>query len=410
VTNHGGFNDMTRMTIGRRGALLGAAGAAASFAIGGKAFSQANPVVFGALPPLTGAGGPYGPAMLRAIQSVVEQANAAGGIKGRQIRLVFEDDQTNPDAGVRGARKLIDVDRVSALMGTWASSVTTAVAPLCWENRVPLFTVSGADSITLLPHQGHIFRTQPNSRLQIETASNWLIGKGAKRVFHMAAQSPFAQSSQDVMTERFRAGGGAVSGFIVYEREKTAFRSEVDQIMRSRSDTVMLNGYLPDVTILLRELFRAGFDGRRFTFAYAAPPSIFQSLPNEVTTGLTTFQPSPDLDSPAFNRLKAAFGSTEVDPYSAQVHDHASMAILAAAQAGEVTGTAIRDNVRKICQGDGEKVDNVTDGLRLIAAGRAVNFEGASGPCEFDDRGDIRGTKFRYDIAEAGRFRMLELA
>jgi branched-chain amino acid transport system substrate-binding protein len=401
---------MTEMTIGRRGVLL----AAASFAIGGKAFSQSNPVVFGALPPLTGAGGPYGPAMLRAMQGVVEQANGAGGIRGRQIRLVFEDDQTNPDAGVRGARKLIDVDRVSALMGTWASSVTTAVAPLCWENRVPLFTVSGADSITLLPHHGHIFRTQPNSRLQIETASNWLLSKGARRVFHMAAQSPFAQSSQDVMVEKFRAAGGAISGFIVYEREKTAFRSEVDQIMRSRSDTVMLNGYLPDVTILLRELFRAGFDGRRFTFAYAAPPSVFQSLPNEVTNGLVTFQPSPDLDSPAFNRLKAAFGSTEVDPYSAQVHDHASLAILAAAQgatgSGEVSGTAIRDNVRKVCQGDGEKVDNVADGLRLIAAGRPVNFEGASGPCEFDERGDIRGTKFRYDQAEGGRFRMLELA
>jgi branched-chain amino acid transport system substrate-binding protein len=101
--------------------------------------------------------------MLRAIQGVVEEANAAGGIRGRQIRVVAEDDQTNPDAGVRGARKLIDVDRVSAIMGTWASAVTTAVAPLCWENRLPLFTVSGADSITLLPHQGYIFRTQPNS-------------------------------------------------------------------------------------------------------------------------------------------------------------------------------------------------------------------------------------------------------
>ncbi|MDO9502703.1 ABC transporter substrate-binding protein [Falsiroseomonas sp.] len=400
---------MMQMNIGRRGALLGAAAAVSSFAIGGRAFAQTQPVVFGALPPLTGAGGPYGPAMLRAMQGVVEQANSAGGIKGRQVRLAFEDDQTNPDAGVRGARKLIDVDRVQALMGTWASSVTTAVAPLCWENRVPLFTVSGADSITLLPHQGHIFRTQPNSRLQIETASKWLLGKGARRVFHMAAQSPFAQSSQEVMTATLGAAGGTVSGYIVYEREKTAFRSEVDQIMRSRSDTVMLNGYLPDVTILLRELYRAGFDGRRFTFAYAAPASVFGTLPNEVTNGLTTFQPSPDLNSPAFTRLKAAFGNTEVDPYSAQVHDHATMAILAAAQGGEATGTVIRENVRKISQGDGEKVDNVTDGLRLIAAGRAVNFEGASGPCEFDDRGDIRGTKFRYEVAEGGAYRVLEL-
>ena len=401
---------MTSFRLNRRAALLGAAGAVSTFAIGGKAFGQGAPVVFGALPPLTGAGGPYGPAMQRAIQGVIDEANAAGGIRGRQIRLVTEDDQTNPDAGIRGARKLIDVDRVSALMGTWASSVTTAVAPLCWQNRVPLFTVSGADSITLLPHEGYIFRTQPNSRLQIATAGDWLSGKGAKRVYHLAAQSPFAQSSQEVLTERMRAHGGVVSGFTIYERDKTAFRSEVDAIMRSRSDTVFLNGYLPDVTILLRELFRAGFDGRRFTMAYAANANTFQSLPNDVTNGLITFQPSPDLNSGAFARLKNRFGNVEVDPYSAQTNDHATLAILAAAQAGEATGIAIRDNVRKVSQGGGAVVDNVTDGLKAIAAGQAVNFEGASGPVSFDERGDIQGTKFRYEVAEAGRFRMLELA
>ena len=272
-----------------------------------------------------------------------------------------------------------------------------------------LFSVSGADSITQLPHQGYIFRTQPTSHLQINTACNWLMGKGARRIFHLAAQSPFAQSSQEVMAQRFRAGGGEVTGFIVYERDKTAFRSEVDQVMRSRSDTVMLNGYLPDVTILLRELYRAGFDGRRFTFAYAANQNTFQSLPNEVTNGLVTFQPSPDVDSGAFKRLKDRFGSTQVDPYSAQTYDHASLAILAAALAGDASGTSIRDNVRKISQGEGEKVDNVTDGLRAIAAGRAINYDGASGPVEFDERGDIKGTKFRFEVAEGGAFKVLEI-
>ena len=72
-------------------------------------------------------------------------------------------------------------------------------------------------------------------------------------------------------------------------------------------------------------------------------------------------------------------------------------------------GTAIRDNVRRISQGSGETVDNVTDGLRAITAGRAVNFEGASGPVSFDERGDIQGTKFRYEVAENGRFRLLAL-
>lgn len=399
---------MTRFAIGRRAA-LSAAATLPLVAIGGRAFGQGNPITFGALPPLTGAGGPYGPAMLRAIQGVVEEANAAGGVRGRQIRVVAEDDQTNPDAGVRGARKLIDVDRVSALMGTWASSVTTAVAPLCWENRIPLFTVSGADSITLLPHQGYIFRTQPNSRLQIATGADFLIRQGARRIFHLAAQSPFAQSSQDTLVEKFREAGGAVAGYIVYERDKTAFRSEVDQIMRARVDTVFLNGYLPDVTILLRELFRAGFDGRRFTPAYAVNQTTFQTLPNEVTNGVLTWQPSPDVESAAFKRLQTRFGNVEVDPYSAQTQDHATLAILAAAAAGDAAGTAIRDHVRRISQGDGEKVESVTEGLRALAAGRAINYEGSSGPLSFDERGDIQGTKFRYERAANGRFELVEL-
>jgi branched-chain amino acid transport system substrate-binding protein len=399
---------MTRFTLGRRAALFGAA-TLPLVAIGGRAFGQGAPITFGALPPLTGAGGPYGPAMLRAIQGVVEEANAAGGVRGRQVRVVAEDDQTNPDAGVRGARKLIDVDRVTALMGTWASSVTTAVAPLCWENRIPLFTVSGADSITLLPHQGYIFRTQPNSRLQIATGAEFLLRQGARRVFNISAQSPFAQSSQEVLVETLAKGGGQVTNFIVYERDKTAFRSEVDQIMRARVDTVFLNGYLPDVTILLRELFRAGFDGRRFTPAYAVNQTTFQTLPNEVTNGVLTWQPSPDVESAAFKRLQTRFGNIEVDPYSAQTQDHATLAILAAAAAGDASGTAIRDNVRRISQGDGEKVESVTDGLRALAAGRSINYEGSSGPLSFDQRGDIEGTKFRYERAANGRFELVEL-
>ena len=124
--------------------------------------AQAGPIKLGTLTPLTGSGGPYGPAMVTTVKAVIDEVNAAGGVLGRQLVLVSEDDQTSPEAGVRAARKLIDVDKVSAIMGTWASSVTTAVAPLCWESKTFLSTVSGADSITGLPHLGYLVRTQPN--------------------------------------------------------------------------------------------------------------------------------------------------------------------------------------------------------------------------------------------------------
>src|SRR5262249_33309336 len=154
-------DDMPR-PISRRRALQGLALGTVSVAGPSLVRAQASSLVLGVLTPLTGAGGFDGPRMLQAMQGVAAGRTGAGGVIGRQIELVVEDDQTNPEAAVRAARKLIDVSKVPVIMGTWASAVTSAVAPVCWESKTFLTTVSGADSITLLPHQGYLIRTQPN--------------------------------------------------------------------------------------------------------------------------------------------------------------------------------------------------------------------------------------------------------
>ena len=75
------------------------------------------------------------------------------------------------------------------------------------------------------------------------------------------------------------------------------------------------------------------------------------------------------------------------------------------ANAKEATGTAIKDNIRKVTQGGGKAVDNAVDGIKAIAAGEKVDYAGASGPCDFDDKGDILDCKFRYDQIKAGKER-----
>ncbi len=109
------------MVISRRTAL--AVGLAAPFIRVARAADE--PLRLGALCPLTGAGGQYGPSMVKVIQAAADAINQAGGIGGRQIAVTVADTQTNPDAGVAGAHKLIDVDRVSAvaMVGTWANAV-----------------------------------------------------------------------------------------------------------------------------------------------------------------------------------------------------------------------------------------------------------------------------------------------
>ncbi|HEY0419436.1 MAG TPA: ABC transporter substrate-binding protein, partial [Acetobacteraceae bacterium] len=198
-------------------------------------------------------------------------------------------------------------------------------------------------------------------------------------------------------------------GQVVYDPAKTSFRSEIDQALRTRPDTLYLNSYTPDITVLLRELYRAGYDGRKFTFGYAANAKLLESLPAEVVEGLTSFAPSPDVDSPAFKRVQAIVGP-DPDPYSCQVHDHISLVALAIAQAGAASGPAIHDTVRAVGDPAGETVHSAVDGLKLIAAGRKVNYEGASGPCKFTPSGDITDCKFRFDIAEKGRYRLLGIS
>lgn len=399
------------MTISRRSVLKGAAAVTVSSLIPIAARAQGAPIKLGTLTPLTGAGGNYGPSMRKAMEWVAGEVNAAGGVLGRPVQLASEDDQTNPDAAVRAARKLIDVDRVAAIMGTWASAVTTAVAPLCWESKTFLTTVSGSDTITLLPHQGYLIRTQPNTVLQGKKFAEFMVSVGAKRVAIIAVQAPFAQPTQKVVGEELKKRGSELVVGLVYDKDKTTFRSEIDQILRTKPDMIYLNGYTPDVTVVMKDLYKAGYAGGKIAQAYSVNQKLLNALPAEVTDGTYTIAPSPSIDSVAYRRLAKALGSDDLDPYSCQCHDHISLAVLAIAHAkGEATGAAIKDHVRKISQGPGTKVESAVDGLKLLAQGKEINYEGASGPCDFTELGDILDTKFRYEQAEKGKFKLLKIA
>jgi len=242
---------MVRLT--RRGLLQTTAALAAPSIVR----AQGGALRLGVLTPLTGAGAFDGPRMLKAMQAVANEVNGAGGVAGRKLELVVEDDETNPEAAVRAAHKLVDVDRVPVIMGTWASAVTTAVAPVCWESKTFLTTVSGADSITHLPHQGYLIRTQPNNELQATKHAQFIIKHGSKRVFILAIQAPFAEPTRKYLTEMLTPHGVEVAGYLVYDKDKTSYRTEIDQALRAKPDFLYLNGYAPDVTVMMRDLYRA---------------------------------------------------------------------------------------------------------------------------------------------------------
>lgn len=402
---------MTTTTPRRRFLKLSASGlmlAAQPLALQ-RAFAQSGDIAIGALSPLSGSGAQYGPPMQKAIAAVIKAVNDAGGVLGKRINLITEDCQTNPEAAVRAARKLIDIDHVSAIIGLWSSPVTQAAAPLCWESKTVIACASGADGLTLLPHQGYLFRTQPTTTLQGRKFGEFALSQNAKKLVYLTPQTPFVQSMTDNITKAIASAGGSVTT-IVYEDKKATYRSEVDRALAGKPDMLILGGYVADTAVLVKEIYRAGFEGKMVAFAYAVNKQLIDSVPKETVEGIFTIAPSPAEGSGAYTHLKQLIGQDNPDPYTCQAFDHANLVTMAMAIAKDSSGEAIKNAMRSVGTAGGEPVTGAVDGIKAIAAGKTIDYVGASGPCKFTPIGDVVDAQFRYEQIKAGKQTLLKIA
>jgi branched-chain amino acid transport system substrate-binding protein len=396
---------MPSRLITRRNALLTGAGAvAAPFVITAPGFGQTGPIKLGGLVSLTGSGSPFGPNNRMTHQAVVDQVNAAGGLLGRKLEYVGEDDQTNAEAGQRAARKMIDVDKVQAIMSVWASAVGTAVLPLCWENKVMMLAISAADSLAELPHQGYFVRTQPHTALQGAEFGRVALAMGAKNFYLIMPQTPFTESTFKGIRDTVEPKGVKVTSAVI-DNKKTSFRSEIDEMMRANPDLFMMGGYLAENIVMAKDLFRAGFKGKVVGFAYGMTPAFIEGAGKEAAEGMyACAEPVPAGGSSAYAKLKELVKKDALDTYICQAYDHANLAILAMAKGRDPTGTGIKENIRKIANNDSAmKVDNALDGLKALAEGKEIKYSGASGPCKFADNGNIVQVSFRTTQVKDGK-------
>ena len=385
---------VTRREMLKTGA-AGAAALIANRAAPARAQSK-EPIPVGTLCPLTGAGGAYGPDMQKAIVSVAERINKGGGIHGRPIQLFHEDSQTNPEAAVRAARKLIDVNKVVALMSTFASAVTLAVKPLAVEAKVFYISVSGADAVTEGNHGGYIARTQPNTKLQGQVYAKWVVSrKEWKRIALMTLQTPFAVPFGDNFTATVKSAGLTVTDSLIYEDKKASYRSEITRVLATNPELIMLLGYTPDSVVMAKELYRAGYKGAVLGPAFAINAKFVEGAGAEVAEGVWAIDPAPSFDSPAYKQFATAVPQADKNPYAPQSWDHMTLVGLAlAAHRGDASGTAIKDTLRTISNPPGTAVTSYEAGARLLAEGKKINYEGASGSCDFDAIGDILSRPF----------------
>lgn len=365
----------------------------------------------GTLSPLSGGGGAYGPAMEFAVRRQIESINAMGGVAGAKLAGFHENSETDPNAAVIAAKKLISVNQVHAIMGMWASSETLAVTPLGIPEKVAMFTSAGDDAITDQAHDGYIFRTEPGGVLWGKVyADVALKTAGAKTAAVACVQASYAMAYAKNFAEKFTEQGGTVQGEpVIYAASATSYRGELDKILADEPELVLVVGYSTDTAIMIKDAFRAGATAKWVVPGYVGlDPEFIKAVGPEAAASVYSADPAVVKDTPSWKAFAEVVGDeSKLTSYSSQAYDQITLAALAVQATGKVDGTGIRDGIRQITTPDGEIVTDFKSGVDALKAGKKIKYLGASGNCDFDAKGNIQSGSFGIYGVEDGKPKLL---
>jgi branched-chain amino acid transport system substrate-binding protein len=159
------------MSLTRRQALASAGAAALTVGLAKPAIAANEPIRIGYLPALTGPSSSTGVGINRGVQLAVQEINAAGGIKGRQIELITRDTQSEPTKAVNGAAELAHGEKVSVVFGPVNSGESLAAVPLLARSKIPQIHPCWVDTLTDPKKYPMCFRNAPTNQ-QIGAAAN----------------------------------------------------------------------------------------------------------------------------------------------------------------------------------------------------------------------------------------------
>src|SRR5690606_14479241 len=281
---------------------------------------------------------------------------------GRKFKLMSEDAQTQPQAAVLAAKKLIEINGVQAILGTWASGVSLAVVPLTDAADLIEMNVSGAPALSTVDKKDLVWRFQGTNDRFGRAFAKIAEKRGYKRPATMAFNNASGRGNTDGFIHAWEeAGHGKVVANIVYEPNRPSYRSELQTVLAQDPDVIVMGSYLPDTTIILREWFQSGHENAWIIPGWAANPELVEALGKEATEGVIAVDTVSNTDAESYKdlseRYREATGQQLADNvYAAMTYDMVISLALAAHKAGpDATPQQISDQIRAVSNPEGEK-------------------------------------------------------
>lgn len=222
----------------------------------GVAQAQQGPIRIGVDTPLSGTYAPIGQQVRWGLELATKEVNAKGGIAGRQVQLVFEDEEANPSVAVQKADKLFQVDKVDFLTGTVNSGSTLAVGQVAERaGKLMATTVSFADSITMDRCSPNVFRVNARAEQQSVALAAWLVKeKPDPKVYFLGPDYEMGRSTVAAFQSGVKSRGGTVLGEVFAPLDSKDYTQYFGQIRAARPQVLYTSTAGNDTVRLLTQM------------------------------------------------------------------------------------------------------------------------------------------------------------
>ena len=237
------------------------------------AAQTAEPVKIGVIQPLSGPVAASGNYVRMGAEIARDWINARGGVLGRQVQLLIEDNKSDPKEAATAAEKLIVRDKVPVIMGAWGSSMTLAAMPKLEEYGVPMVVeTSSASSITKRGNPW-VFRISPPSEMEALGLQKYLKDLGIKQADFLAVNTDWGRGAATAFGDLLKKSGATVGAVEFMDQAATDMNAQITKIRADSADTLFLTTSVEQITLVLKQAQEQRLTRKVITTGGSSSPS-----------------------------------------------------------------------------------------------------------------------------------------
>jgi branched-chain amino acid transport system substrate-binding protein len=324
------------------------------------------------------------------------------GVNGGELDIIVEDSESTAESGVSAAQKLVNQDQVPFLIGAVGSGVSLSIYESVIQGTDAVQLSQNSTGLALSDFPG-LLRMSPSGRSQSIALADIIMEDGYEEVAVTYINDEFGESLTDAFVD-------AYEGEVVFNRahdgEQATYSGVLSDMNASDADAWLFITYQEEFATQVNNMFESGYDPQLYGADSNRGETVINNTPEGSINGMKVVEPSAPVEEENYQQFASDYEDEygeEPTVWSAFAYDCVVTAALSIQAADEFTGPALDEVVRDVTRPEGEQVTSYADAQAILAEGGSpsdVDYQGVSGPIDFDENGDPAGSLQVFEVQD----------